>query len=82
MLALLYEFYTAFSYEFLCVLYELFTAYFHMNFLCFIQVSLLIFRPYFNINFHCINTNFLLSFVTNRLPYILHCFAFVYELFT
>ena len=57
-----------------CIWYK-FLLYFCMNFLPFLPR----FRPYFNMNFLCIYTNFLLSFVTNRLPYILHCFVFVYE---
>ena len=57
-----------------------FTLYFRTNFSVFYMSFLLSFfahfRPYFNTNFLLY---FLLFFVTNRLPYILHCSAFVYE---
>ena len=81
---------TVFSYEFLLCLYEVSLLILDLIsiwiFLLFLQqidyCTLLIsyeFYTAFYTNFYCIYTNFLLSFVTNRLPYILYCFVFVHE---
>ena len=52
---------------FLCFAIRIFRVLYELLHCIFVQVSTVFY------------TNFLLSFVTNRLPYILHCFIFVYE---
>ena len=53
------------------LIWTLFLLLCHTNFLLYFLLSFFAhFRPYFNTNFS--------PFATNRLPYILHCFAFVY----